>query len=366
MDKIYVYIHTSPSGKSYVGQTSKSLVKRWGKNGNGYKNQKKFYNAIKNYGWDNFSHSILCVCNSREEADAAEINFIKKFNSIINGYNVDKGGHSLDEEARKKISEASRPTRKVYCIDTGIVYESVKDASIKTKTYKTTIVKCCKNKLGKTNGLHWAYYEDYLNNNIKEYSPRYKKKAVRCVETGEIFDSCISAASKYGTRAIESCARGEISTSCGFHWEFVDTKYRVNPKEPKSNPLKKNIICLDDLKIFNSIKSAANFYGVPSSKICLCCKGINSSTKGLRFAYLEDYNCGNLPQFVNKTIIKPVICIETGVYYPSLAQAGKNYGTSSRRIGEVCSGKKASYNGTHWRYATEEEQRRLNGGNENV
>ena len=35
-DNYCVYIHTSPSGKMYVGQTCVEPEKRWGKDGSGY------------------------------------------------------------------------------------------------------------------------------------------------------------------------------------------------------------------------------------------------------------------------------------------------------------------------------------------
>ena len=50
MERNYtVYLHTSPSGKYYVGITGTSIEKRWKKNGEGYKNQ-VFYKAIEKYG----------------------------------------------------------------------------------------------------------------------------------------------------------------------------------------------------------------------------------------------------------------------------------------------------------------------------
>ena len=48
-----VYQHISPNGKSYIGITQQDPEKRW-QNGKGYTGQKKFYNAIKKYGWDSF------------------------------------------------------------------------------------------------------------------------------------------------------------------------------------------------------------------------------------------------------------------------------------------------------------------------
>ena len=49
-----IYGHKSPSGKWYIGRTKQELEKRW-KNGNGYKDSPKFYNALLKYG--NGKHS---------------------------------------------------------------------------------------------------------------------------------------------------------------------------------------------------------------------------------------------------------------------------------------------------------------------
>ena len=51
-----IYKHTSPSGKSYIGIT-KQGKKRFGKDGNGYKKQRKFYNA--NFMFKNMGGIIL-------------------------------------------------------------------------------------------------------------------------------------------------------------------------------------------------------------------------------------------------------------------------------------------------------------------
>lgn len=55
-----IYKHTNLiNGKVYIGQTCQSPEKRFGKNGNGYRGCRYFYNAIECYGWDNFEHEIL-------------------------------------------------------------------------------------------------------------------------------------------------------------------------------------------------------------------------------------------------------------------------------------------------------------------
>lgn len=88
----YVYRHISPSNKSYIGIT-KDIKKRWYGKGKGYVTCTKFNNAIKKYGWDNFKHEILEKNLSKEEAYNMEKFYIKKFDSIANGYNISEGGN---------------------------------------------------------------------------------------------------------------------------------------------------------------------------------------------------------------------------------------------------------------------------------
>ena len=53
-----IYIHRNKiNNKAYIGQTCNDPKKRW-ENGNGYKKQPHFYNAIQKYGWDGFEHII--------------------------------------------------------------------------------------------------------------------------------------------------------------------------------------------------------------------------------------------------------------------------------------------------------------------
>lgn len=99
-------MHTSPSGKRYVGITKQKPEQRWGK-GKNYKNNSYFTGAIEKYGWDNFKHEILFEVDSLEEAKVLEIETIAKYHSDERefGYNLSKGGEpcnlGLGEEGRK-------------------------------------------------------------------------------------------------------------------------------------------------------------------------------------------------------------------------------------------------------------------------
>lgn len=123
MDNNYtVYMHVSPSGKRYIGITSKKPEYRWN-NGKGYIGNKHFTNAIEKYGWDNFQHIIIAKGLSEEEAKEMEIELIAEYDSTNQdkGYNISLGGDGIKgvnprdymtEEAKRerdrKLSEAKK------------------------------------------------------------------------------------------------------------------------------------------------------------------------------------------------------------------------------------------------------------------
>lgn len=81
------------NGKAYIGQTKRKPTERWGRKGQGYEGQ-YLGNAIKKYGWDNFSKEILFDdCLTKEEANKVEKDLIKKYKTQETGYNVAPGGN---------------------------------------------------------------------------------------------------------------------------------------------------------------------------------------------------------------------------------------------------------------------------------
>lgn len=101
-ERVYtVYKHTSPSGKVYIGITSKTVEERWQK-GRGYKGQ-VFYYAIQKYGWDNIKHEIIATGLTKEEAENMEIDLIAKYKSTNarHGYNVQNGGSGIGKMSEK-------------------------------------------------------------------------------------------------------------------------------------------------------------------------------------------------------------------------------------------------------------------------
>lgn len=110
-----VYCHVTPSGKIYVGITSKKPEERW-LNGRGYARNEHFWNAIKKYGWGNIRHEILETGLSKEAASRAEKRYIALFRSHepAHGYNLTEGGETgivFTPESRRKLSESKKGQR---------------------------------------------------------------------------------------------------------------------------------------------------------------------------------------------------------------------------------------------------------------
>ena len=103
-----IYKHTSPSGKSYIGQTN-DIDRRNRDHNRSYSGCTAFCNAIQKYGWNSFTHEILIDNLTLEQANILEEHFIAQYNTLSpNGYNLTTGGNNrlLSEETKQKIRQA--------------------------------------------------------------------------------------------------------------------------------------------------------------------------------------------------------------------------------------------------------------------
>lgn len=130
---------TSPSGKSYIGQTVRTFNERWSKHKTTALSPepscRALAEAIKKYGEDNFKKEILLTCDD-EELDKNEIEMIAKYNTMSpNGYNLREGGITTkySEESKKKMSE----TQKRLYQESEKMREQIRNNGLKTKHNQT-------------------------------------------------------------------------------------------------------------------------------------------------------------------------------------------------------------------------------------
>lgn len=242
MKTYIVYCHTNlMNGKKYIGITCQDIRDRWRLNGTGYKNQKKFYNAIEKYGWDAFAHEILYTNLTEEQAKIIEQSLIEKYDAIKNGYNVLKGGNvthhssetiskireshighkpSKDTIQKMKTTKMKKYGNQVLCIETGIIYPSMGEAMRLTGIDKTSISRCCSGKQGSAGGYHWRYLQE--NGYIQKTDKR--KKKVICLTNNKIYNSVTEAANDTGSDAsnIIKVCNGKYKTTNGLKWKWLD------------------------------------------------------------------------------------------------------------------------------------------------
>jgi group I intron endonuclease len=112
----YIYLITNKeTKKQYVGQTiCKDVEKRWRQHRWPSNRNLGTYlsNAFKKYGIENFKFQIICICFD-EDCNRFEQDYIKKFNTVSpNGYNIESGGsnHICHPDTKKKLSEINKGT----------------------------------------------------------------------------------------------------------------------------------------------------------------------------------------------------------------------------------------------------------------
>lgn len=112
-------ITNTVNGKSYIGQCTCTLTKRWKMHRTASRLNRSssvFHNSINKYGYQNFKVEEILSCFSKEELDKMEDFYIKQYDTLTpNGYNIKEGGANgkwskhrtdqLSKELKEKFSD---------------------------------------------------------------------------------------------------------------------------------------------------------------------------------------------------------------------------------------------------------------------
>ncbi len=105
-----IYRLTSPSGKSYVGQTTQPFDKRWTQHTKlSDTHCRALKSALRKYGAATFQKEILLECGVHD-LDYFEVRMIEAYDTLSpNGYNLDKGRSARRNftDTTKKLMRAS-------------------------------------------------------------------------------------------------------------------------------------------------------------------------------------------------------------------------------------------------------------------
>lgn len=304
----FIYVTTNNiNGKKYIGQ--KKYVKGWeGYLGSGIYLKR----AINKYGKSNFTREILEECENKEQLDAKEIYWINFFDAVNNEnfYNIASGGEGgntilgYSEEEKKNLSlqlsiarkgivnigSKNGNARRIICLNTMEIFESIVEAAIYYNIDKDAIQQCCSKKskrktAGIINGEKaiWEYYDE---NTKYEYIPFVREfeyiNEVYCINTNELFINATVAGNTYNinSSSISQCCNNKL-LSAGKHpitkeplvWcykkdiDFADEKLEKSINNHKNNHEKckkshyKKLKCINTGQVFESIKSAMSWCG---------------------------------------------------------------------------------------------------------
>ena len=260
------------------------------------------------------------------------------------------------EFIRTTISTSSK---KIVCLETGEVYNSIIEAS---KKYNLKdgwgITIAIKNKKRVSAGYHWDYYDETIDYTKNQFFGREKQRfSIIRLEDVKIY---------YGYReaSIENnCAIGTLSTvitkqnmtASGYHWDYYDetidyTKNQFFGKRKKeTNGIM--VICLETGEKFNTQKEAATKHNIKvSGDIKRACLNKHFTTAGYHWDYYDETIDYTKNQFFGreKQKGKKVICIETRVVFPSLKGASASLKLTASSLTEHLKGRQKTFGGFHW------------------
>ena len=352
-------IRNKTNNKLYFGQTVHTFKSRYGGNLKKFTHNEHLKNSIYKYGEENFEIiEEFDIAYSKEELDKLEDMYIKLYNTTDGnfGYNKMYGGsnglHTEEVKEKMRKQKAKESGKKVICITTNMVFDSIGEAGRYYNISSSTVSSCCSSRGVSTvrvdgEKLQWLYYEDYLNG-VKV--PKVEDDRVICVTTGEIFVNMTQAANKYYngcSTGIYNCCNMIFagSTNCfgeKLQWLYYEDYLNgVKPLEIKDY----SVICVTTGEVFENAPKAARHYNMDSSHIYENCRkeskyaGTLEDNTKLQWLFYNDYLNG-----VKQVDIRDdrVVCVNTGEVFANAGEAARKYGLDRSGINKVCKGVRKS------------------------
>lgn len=267
MRTYYIYKATNQiNGKSYIGQTVDFKTRIWQHQRCYEKEDCKFHDAIKEFGFENFKWETLKICHTKKEAEESEKYFIEFYNSYRDGYNENKGG------------VGGHNAKPVICLSLNgeyvKKYDSAADAE-KDGFSNSNVLLCCKNRLHTCKNHMFMFEDDYLKYGAKKYEKpisKCTKSVIQCDLNGNFikeFFSVQQASNETGINrtTISGVLTGTYKSAGGYIFVYKNdfpikdiSKYQHKKKGIKVaqiNPKTDEVI-----KVFDRIADAGRELGV--------------------------------------------------------------------------------------------------------
>ena len=297
------------NGKKYVGQTARPLARRINEHTN---SDYPIGHAIRKYGINNFDVEVLAEGATIEELCELERLYIAAFqsNAPDHGYNLTEGGEHIagwhhTEQGRANISAAlsGKPFTEEH-------KEALRQAN-----------------LGANNPMYGKHLTEEHKAKLSVALSGSNNPLYGIPRTDEV-KAKISATKKNNPIREESMAKIRAATSIP-------------------------VLCEQTGVIYPSVTEAAKAIGVSRPAVAYVCHGKTKSIKGLTFKFVDPDRAQMIGDRLNENResmnTTAVVCIETGVVYPSMIAAAESIGLKPSNISSVCTGRSKTAGGYHWR-----------------
>lgn len=217
-----IYKYTSPSGKCYIGQTTNEKIRREHWNTIGSYAGVKIDRARVKYGISNFTYEVI-VRNryrtkkeAKEELDKLEIYYIGLYDSYKNGYNCTIGGNTTlgcicTEETKKKISKSN--TGKKRSNDVKKKLSNIRRGRKFSSTHKANLSKALK-------GRRCTWSDKIITSKSIRPIIQYNTDGNYLNEYNSVREA--SEKTKIKMCTIYKCLSGDNKTAGGFIWKYKE------------------------------------------------------------------------------------------------------------------------------------------------
>lgn len=258
------------TNKSYIGVDSyfpKRLRQHQSMLLNNKHKNKYLQSSYNKYGKDNFTFELLETCIDRETMLLKEIELIKLYNSLENGYNHTVGGegsfgYKHSEESISKMSSWER-------IVTPEWRKAISDAT-RGKSKKKGI-----KRINHPDYSRWIGGEKHPVAKLKQQDVNNIRKLYNDGETQ------LSLSKKFNITKTQvyNIVKNKSWKNPNYKLSLEREKYKNSNGK---SPIYTNIICIEDEIVFTSIKDAREHYNCSHNVIC---NNINKLSKQIKTRY---------------------------------------------------------------------------------
>lgn len=267
-----VYKHTTPNNKVYIGITKRNPKDRW-RNGFGYVENTYFFKAIKKYGWDNITHDILFTNLSKVDAENKEIELISLYKSTNKnfGYNIQNGGNvcgTHSKQTKLKISKALKG--KQNCLGRKISQEHIR--------------KMAEGRIGKPHPQKGKHLPEKTRLEISVKLKNLKRSEETKNKLSQIAKERLKDKTKnpmYNKKHSNEAKEKMRQKALGRKLPKETINKIIQKQQKRVMSISKD----NKIKVYDSIKLAAQELNVCAQNITFCCKHPNRTCGGFYWRY---------------------------------------------------------------------------------